>query len=126
MLLGELDIPVVVHDLDGVAQTPGREARLLDDDLLLEQQLPEPLHRQVLPGAGLGDLHAPVLVVSLLVQLYRQVRGVVPVVAHVQDLPPVLRLPPADPVRHIAVVRHVPGGQGAPAPFRPCPVLNPV
>ena len=72
--LGELDVPIVVLDLDGILEAPEHQGALLDHHLVLEQQLPEGLDRQILPGAGLGHLHAEVLPVPVLVHPDGQVQ----------------------------------------------------
>ena len=113
VFLREFDVSIVVLDLNGVGQTPKQKGGLLQDKQPLQQQFPERLYRQVLSGTGLGNFHAKVLVVPFLAETDGQICGVVPVIVHLQDLPIVVRFPLADPVVHIAVVRHIPWGNGA-------------
>ena len=117
---------VVVLDLNGVLETPQHQRVLLDHHPVLEQQLPEGFHRQVLPGAGLWHIHAEVLPVPVLVHADGQVGGVVAVIVHLIHLPTVVPLALTDPVVHIAVVGHIAGGQGAVAALGPELVGHPV
>ena len=89
MSLAELDVSVVVLDLLRVAHAPDQQRIRLQHQLPGEQQLPEALDGQILPGTGLGDLHAEVFVVPGLADVDRQIRGVVAVVVNLQHLPPV-------------------------------------